>query len=315
MVNAAAAHGRKVAVIGRSLETNVPRAHALGYFKAPKDLLVDKRDINRVPDDKLTIICTGSQGEEYSALVRMASGEHRQVQLKQGDTVVISASEIPGNEHAIHATIDNLFRQGADVLFGRELDVHESGHAKGEELKLMIRLVKPKFFIPIHGDYRFLKAHAKLAIESGVEPKNIFVAENGSVIEFNNGAAQWGEKVPGGAVFIDGLGVGDVGHVVLRDRHAMALEGIFVVIMTVSKQTGTIVGSPDIISRGFVHAGSAESLLTKARGEVRDICARHAGKGAMDWEYVKQTIRDELGEFLYEYTQRTPMVIPVIIEV
>ncbi len=316
VVSASVNHGRKVALIGRSLETNVPRAHSIGYFNAPKDLLVDKRDIGKIPDDKLTIICTGSQGEEYSALVRMAAGEHRQVQLKQGDTVVISASEIPGNEHAIHATIDNLFRQGADVIHGRELDTHTSGHGKGEELKMMISLVKPKYFIPIHGDYRFLKAHAKLAIQAGVDPKNIFVAENGSVIEFDRGTAKWGERVPGGAVFIDGLGVGDIGQIVLRDRQAMAQEGIFVVILRVARTTGQLIGNPDIISRGFVYVRAAEELMAKARTEIKTIFARHAGKGkVMDWEYAKRAIRDDLNEFLYEYTQRQPMVIPVIIEV
>jgi len=315
IVNSSASHGRKVAVLGRSLERNVPRAHELGYFNAPKDILVDKRDIGKIPDDKLTIICTGSQGEEYSALVRMASGEHRDVQLKPGDTVIISASEIPGNEHAIHATIDNLFRQGADVLHGRELDVHTSGHGKAEELKMLLSLLKPKFFLPYHGDYRFLKAHAKLAIAAGVDPKGIFVAENGSVIEIKDGVGKWGERVPGGYVFVDGLGIGDIGQVVLRDRQAMAQEGIFMVIITVNKQTGQLIGSPDIISRGFVYVRTAETLMAKARSEITQIFAKHAKeKGTMDWEFVKRAIRDDLGEFLYEHTQRQPMVIPVIIE-
>ncbi len=181
---------------------------------------------------------------------------------------------------------------------------------------MMISLVKPKYFIPIHGDYRFLKAHAKLAIQAGVDPKNIFVAENGSVIEFDRGTAKWGERVPGGAVFIDGLGVGDIGQIVLRDRQAMAQEGIFVVILRVARTTGQLIGNPDIISRGFVYVRAAEELMAKARTEIKTIFARHAGKGkVMDWEYAKRAIRDDLNEFLYEYTQRQPMVIPVIIEV
>ena len=316
VVNSAAKHGRKVALLGRSMENNVKRAHELGYFDAPKDVIVDKREIGKIPDDKLTILCTGSQGEEYSALVRMASGEHRDVQLKVGDSIIISASEIPGNEHAIHTTIDNLFRQGADVLYGEELDFHESGHAKGEELKMMISLIKPKYFMPIHGDYRLLKSHAKLATEVGIDPKNIFVAENGSVIEIDKGNGTWGKPVPGGYVFVDGLGIGDIGQIVLRDRKAMAEEGIFVVIMTVDSKTGQLVGSPDIISRGFVYMRAAENLMFKARNEIKVIFAKHAKeKGTMDWEFVKHAIRDELNDFLYEYTQRQPMVIPVIIEV
>lgn len=316
VVNSSASHGRKVALLGRSMEDKVRRAHELGYFNAPKDVLVDRREIGKYPDNKLTIICTGSQGEEYSALVRMASAEHRDVQLRTGDTVVISASEIPGNEHAIHATIDNLFRQGADVIHGRELDTHTSGHGKAEELKMLLSLLKPKFFVPYHGDYRFLKAHAKLAIAAGVDPKNIFVAENGSVIEVKDGKGSWGDRVPGGYVFVDGLGIGDIGQIVLRDRQAMAEEGIFMVIITISKQTGELIGSPDIISRGFVYMRAAETLMAKARGEIKNIFTKHAKeKGAMDWEYVKRAIRDDLGEFLYEHTQRQPMVIPVIIEV
>lgn len=314
-INSSAKYGRKIACSGRSIENNVKRAIELGYVNAPKDIFVDIRKINSIPDNKLTILCTGSQGEEFSALVRMASGQHRQVKLKKGDTVVISASAIPGNEHAIHATIDNLFRQGADVISSKELDIHTSGHAKQEELKMMIALLKPKYFYPLHGEYRHLKAHAKLAIEVGVEPKNIFVGENGSVLEIEKGVAKWGEKIPANYVLIDGLGVGDIGDIVLRDRKAMAEEGIFVIILTVDKKKGTMVSSPDIISRGFVYMRAAEELIHKARQEIKDLFSRHSKNGPTDWEYVKRAIRDELGQFLYDYTQRRPMVIPVIIEV
>lgn len=314
-INSSHKHGRKVAVSGRSMENNVARAIELGYVNAPKDTFVDIRKINSIPDNQLTILCTGSQGEEFSALVRMASGTHRQVKLKKGDTVMLTAPQIPGNEHAIHATIDNLFRQGADVVYGKELDIHTSGHAKQEELKMMISLLKPKYFFPLHGEYRFLKAHAKLAIEVGVDPKNIFVGENGSTLEIEKGVAKWGEKAPANYVLIDGLGVGDVGNIVLRDRQAMAEEGIFIVILTVDRKKGVMISSPDIISRGFVYMRAAEELIHKARQEIRDLFNRHNQNAPMDWEYVKRSIRDELGQFLYDYTQRRPMVIPVIIEV
>ncbi len=314
-INCSAKYGRKVAVSGRSMERNVTAAIKLGYVHAPKDILVDIRNTANIPDDKLTIICTGSQGEEYSALVRMASGEHRQVKIKQGDSVLISASRIPGNEHAINETIDNLFRQGAEVIYGGELDIHTSGHAKQEELKMMIAMLKPKYFLPLHGEYRMLKAHAKLALEMGVKAENIFVGENGAVFEVDQGRARWAEKVPASYVMIDGLGVGDVGNIVLRDRQAMAEEGIFMIILTVNKRAGTLAGNPDIISRGFVYMRDAKDLIQKARHEINRLFDHHNKKAPMDWEYVKRAIRDDLGQFLFDYTQRRPMVIPVIIEV
>ena len=314
-ISLSAKYGRKVAVSGRSMERNVNVALKLGYVHAPKDILVDIRSIANIPDHQLTIISTGTQGEEYSSLVRMASGEHRQVKLKQGDTVLISSSRIPGNEHAIHETIDNLFRQGADVVSGGELDIHTSGHAKQEELKMMIAMLKPKYFLPLHGEYRMLKAHAKLAAEMGVPAENIFVGEDGAVFEVSQGKARWAEKVPASYVMIDGLGVGDVGNIVLRDRQAMAEEGIFMVILTVNRRSGTLASNPDIISRGFVYMRDAKDLIQKARHEIGRLFDHHNKKAPLDWEYVKRSIRDDLGQFLYDYTQRRPMVIPVIIEV
>lgn len=314
-INLSAKYGRKLAVSGRSMDRNVNVCLQLGYVKAPKDIFVDIKNIGNIPNHKLTILCTGSQGEEYSALVRMASGEHRQVKLTKGDTVVISASRIPGNEHAIFETIDNLFRAGADVVHGGELDIHTSGHAKQEELKMMIAMLKPRFFMPLHGEYRMLKEHAKLAIKMGVDPKNVYVGENGAVLEFENGRASWGTKVQADYVMIDGLGIGDVGQIVLRDRVAMAEEGIFMVIMTVDKKQGHLISSPDIISRGFVYMRDAKELIGKARHEVKRLFERHSAAQPLDWEYVKRELRDDLAKFLYEYTQRQPMVIPVVIEV
>ena len=314
-INLSAKYGRKLAVSGRSMDRNVNKALELGYVNAPKDILVDIRRIGSISDDKLTILCTGSQGEEYSALVRMATGEHRQVSIRKGDLVVISASRIPGNEHRIHQTVDNLYREGAEVIQGGEQDMHTSGHAKMEELKMMIAMLRPKYFIPIHGEYRKLTAHGRLAKEMGVPAKHVFVGENGSIFELEKGKGKWAGKAKADYIMIDGLGVGDVGNIVIRDRQAMAEEGIFMVILTVSKNRGTLLSSPDIISRGFVYMRAADDLIRKTRKEITDLFINHNKKAPMDWEYVKRAIRDDLSKFLYDYTQRQPMVIPVIIEV
>lgn len=317
-INSAVKYRRKVAISGRSMVNNVERAMNLGYLKIPQGVLVDIKRINSLPDNEVTILCTGSQGEEYSALVRMASGEHKNIKIRYGDTVVISASPIPGNESAIYNTIDSLFKEGANVIYGQEFDVHVSGHASQEELKLLIQITKPKFFIPIHGDYRFLVKHAQLAQDVGVEAKRIILPEIGDVVEFKNHGEE-GKILPGkiqsGIIMVDGLGVGDVGNIVLRDRQAMAKEGIFVVILTVDHATGKILTSPDIISRGFVYMRAAEDLIFKARQEIRKMFVEHNEKYPLNWDYIKKTIRDNLGEFLYNETQRRPMVIPVIIEV
>lgn len=314
-VNLAAKHGRKIATAGRSMERNVNICLKLGYVKAPKDILVDIKRIGAIPPEKLAIIATGSQGEEFSALVRMAAGEHRQVKIQKGDTVIISASRIPGNEGAIFQTIDNLFRQGADVVYGGELDIHTSGHAKQEELKLMIAMLEPKYYLPIHGEYRMLKANAKLALQMGVPGRNIFVGENGSVLDIEGGVAKWAARLPVEPVMIDGLGIGDVGQIVLRDRQAMAEEGIFMVILTVDRNRGTLLSNPDIISRGFVYMRDARELISKARHEVKNLFTHHNQAAPMDWEYVKRALRDDLAKFLFDYTHRQPMVIPVVIEV
>jgi ribonuclease J len=316
VINAAAHYHRKVAISGRSMEENVKMAMELGYLKVPQGILVDVRRISHIPDGEIAILCTGSQGEQYSALSRMASGEHRQIKIKPGDTVVISASPIPGNEQSISDVVNNLYREGAQVVMGKEVDVHVSGHASQEELKMMIGILKPEYFIPIHGEYRQLYKHARLAQDLGIEGRKIFVVENGQVVEFDKeGARITRERVPAGYVLVDGLGIGDVGNIVLRDRQAMAKEGVFVVILTIDHSTGKILTSPDIISRGFVYMRAAEDLIFKARQEVKNIFARHNEKYPMNWDFVKKAIREEMGEFLFTHTQRRPMVIPVIIEV
>ncbi|MCL5795552.1 MAG: ribonuclease J [Patescibacteria group bacterium] len=316
VINSSIKYRRKIAFSGRSMVNNVERATKLGYLSAPQGTIVDIRRIGHIPDNELVVMCTGSQGEEYSALVRMASGEHKQVKIKYGDTVVISASPIPGNERSIYETVDNLFREGANVIYGKNVDVHVSGHASQEELKLMLSLIKPKYFIPMHGDYRFLIAHARLAQQVGLESKSILIAENGNVLEIGKDDAKiLPQRIQSGYILVDGLGIGDVGNIVLRDRQAMAKDGIFVVILTVDHNNGKIITSPDIISRGFVYMRAREDLIQKSRMEVRKMFSYHNEKYPLNWDYIKRMVRDELGEFLYKETQRRPMVIPVIIEV
>lgn len=316
VINAAQKFGKKVAITGYSMEKNVEMAARLGYLKIPKGTMVDIRKINHFPDHQVVILCTGSQGEEMSALVRMASGEHRQIKIKEGDTVLISASMIPGNEGAILNTIDNLFRLGAKVQYRKEIGIHESGHARSDELKDMISYTKPKYLIPIHGDYRMLVRHAELGQEMGIPKENTLVIEDGQVLEFKDGYGEISsQKVNASYVFVDGLGVGDIGQIVLRDRQVMAKDGIFVVILTIDKKTGRIITSPDIISRGFVYMREAEDLIQSARQEVKRIFGKHNNRFPLDLDFIKRSIRDEMGEFLYRHTQRRPMVIPVIIEV
>lgn len=317
VIDAAKRYHRKLAIAGRSMEKTVRIAKEIGYLRIPDGVVVPIKNINHFPKDEMIILCTGSQGEEYAALVRMASGEHRQIKIEPGDTVIVSAKAIPGNERSVADTINNLFKEGAEVIYGgEEADIHASGHAKADELRMMLAMINPEYFIPIHGEYRHLVRNAQLAQSMGVEIKKIIVAENGEVIEFNQEKGQLTQqKVPSGYVLVDGLGVGDVGNIVLRDRQAMAKDGIFVVILTVDHENGKIVTSPDIISRGFVYMRAAEELIFKARQEVRKMFSRHNEKYPANWDYIKRTLRDELGEFLFNQTQRRPMVIPVIIEV
>ena len=317
VLNTAARFRKKVAVSGRSMDRAINIAMNLGYLKVPSNIMVDLRRIDNTPDDQLIILCTGSQGEEYSALVRMASGEHKQVKIRKGDTVVISASAIPGNERTISDTVNSLFKEGADVFYGSEAQgIHASGHAKRDELKLVISTVKPEYFIPIHGEYRHLVLHTRLAQTLGLPEEKTFVLEDGQIFEILGGKARVAqEKTDASYVLVDGLGVGDVGNIVLRDRQAMAKDGIFVVILTIDHETGKIVTSPDIISRGFIYMRQREDLVYKARQEVKKMFARHNEKYPANWDYIKKSLRQEMGEFLYAETERRPMVIPVIIEV
>ncbi|MEI8061486.1 MAG: ribonuclease J [Candidatus Berkelbacteria bacterium] len=309
---------RKVAFSGRSMIANVEVAASIEALKIPADTMIDVADIGKYADNRVTIVCTGSQGEERSALTRIAAGEHRQIKIQKGDTVILSSSPIPGNERSVSEVMDNLYREGARVIYQKMFDVHTSGHAYQEDLKLMIGLIKPKFFIPIHGERHKLMVHAGLAQDVGIPEANILVSDNGQIIEFEGGKGSvTNKRIPASYVMVDGLGVGDVGNIVLRDRKAMAEDGIFVVIVTVNHESGQIVTSPDIISRGFIYMRENEDLVHKARAEIKRLFAKHATvpKGRSDWGLIKTKIREELGDFLYKETERRPMVIPVVIEV
>jgi ribonuclease J len=311
VINVALAHNRKVAVVGRSMVDNVKMAIALGYLTAPEDIIIHVDDLEDYPDAKIAIVCTGTQGEPTSALVRMANQEHRQVRLKEGDTVILSATAIPGNEELIHRTLNNLFRLGVDVIYQNLMPVHVSGHASQEEQKLMLELLRPKYFIPIQGEYRMLVLHARQGQVVGIAKENIFVVENGQAIEFDDDGARLAESVPSGQILVDGLGVGDVGKVVLRDRHLLSRDGFVVVVIAIDEKTGALIDGPDIISRGFVYIRNSEDLIEEARERVIDLME----SGRTHPDTVAATIRDDISQFLYQRTRRTPMIFPVVLEI
>jgi len=310
----AARYKRKVAVVGRSMINNVAIAQELGYLDIPSDLMVKIQDIGKEPDERLVILSTGSQGEPLSALTRIAAQEHPQVKLKPGDSVILSASPIPGNEELVSRTINNCYKHGARVFYPPLHRVHASGHANSEELKLMLNLVKPKFFLPVHGEFRHLAHHAEIAHDVGIPKERVVVVDDGNVVELD-GAPHLRNKVPAGYVFVDGLGVGDVGSVVLRDRRVLSQDGIFIVIVTVNKDTGQLVGDPDLISRGFVHQQTSDTLLDAARDQVTKTINKLGGQGPPEWQVVKSAVRDAMSRYLYEQTRRRPMIIPIVVEI
>lgn len=316
MIWAAEKFGRKVVISGRSMMNNIEVATKLGYIKIPEGMVVDVKDMKKVPDDRLVIISTGSQGEPSSALARMASGEHQQIEIKKGDTILLSSKPIPGNERSVTNTIDDLLRLGADVIYDKNMRVHVSGHGCREELVKMIQTCKPRYFLPEHGEYHHMVAHKNLAVANGVREDNTFVIEDGMTIEIDeNGAKLSNRRVQTGLVMVDGLGVGDIGNIVLRDRQAMAQDGIFVIIVTVDRRKGDMVSSPDIISRGFVYMRESETLIHGARSEIKRIFSKHQGTAPFNWKAVKEILKEEIGTYLYKSTKRRPMVIPVVIEV
>lgn len=315
IIDAATVYGRKVAVSGRSMENIINVAIELGYIEVAENTLVPIDAINKYNNDQIVIITTGSQGEPMSALSRMASAEHKRVNIVEGDTIIISATPIPGNEKLVSKIVNQLFKKGAEVIYGSAENIHVSGHACQEELKLMQTLIKPKNFIPVHGEYRHLKQHGELAIKLGLNPKNVVIPEVGNVIEVNRSGIRKSGTVISGQIFVDGLGVGDVGNIVLRDRKHLSQDGILTVVVTLSKDNKTIVAGPDIISRGFVYVRESEGLIDEAREIVRNTLLECEEKNITDWATLKSNVRDELRSYLYEKTKRKPMILPIIMEI
>ena len=314
VIDAAAKYQRRVFVVGRSMSDTVRMALELGYLNAPDGILGRLDEIRGMPHNKIVFITTGSQGEPTSALVRMANRDHRQVHIQRGDTIVISATPIPGNEAVVNRTVDNLFKQGAQVIYSKLAQVHVHGHGSQEELKLLLNLVKPRFFMPIHGEYRHLSLHAKLAQTVGIPKDNIFVLEDGDILELGPQAARKTGKVSSGNVYVDGLSVGDIGGVVLRNRRMLSKDGIVVAIIAVNRQTGKLVGRPDIVTRGFVDTREFKGMIE----ESRDLLARtidHSGARAAEWSFVNAKVRDVLDKFYYERTKLRPMILPFMVKV
>ena len=317
----AAQYGRRVSLQGRSINDNVDTAHKIGYLKFNPKILVEDRELKKIPEEKLMVIGTGAQGESNAFLARVVNGEHRNVQLQKGDTVVFSSSVIPGNERAIQSLKDAMTRQGAHVIHYEMMDVHAGGHAKAEDLKLMMRLLKPEYLMPIEGNHYLLKAHADLAEQVGIPKDNIFVADNGQLVEFkkNNSGQATGKltdkKVLTDYVMVDGLGVGDISHIVLRDRKVMSEDGMVVVIATIDSKTGNIIGNPDIISRGFVYMKENRDLIENTRSKAKKLVQSHRSNTTAEVDHIKNRIRDEVGQFLFAKTNRRPMVLPVVIKV
>ena len=315
IVNSAYKFGRKVAIIGRSMVNAVRTSIELEYLNMPDNTLIDISEIKNYTDDKLVIITTGSQGETMSALSRIASNEHKQVSIRPGDKIIISASSIPGNEKNISNVINELTRKGADVVYEGIADIHVSGHARQEELKLRLSLIKPKYFMPVHGEYVHLLSHRDIAVSLGIPKENIFVMNIGDVLELSKKDAKVNGTVPAGQVLVDGLGVGDVGNIVLRDRKNLSENGLMVVVVTIDSASGTILAGPDIISRGFVYVRESEDLMEEARAVINDALIKCEMKHISGWSNIKNIIRDTLKNFLWQKTKRSPMILPIIMEV
>jgi ribonuclease J len=318
-INSACKYGRKVAIIGRSMINVVNIARELEYLFVPEGTIIDIDEIKNYPENQILILSTGSQGEPMSALTRMAMNDHRKVDINPSDTIIISATPIPGNEKSVSKTIDALLRLGAEVIHERSTGIHVSGHASQEELKLMLTLVRPQYLIPVHGEHRMLMSHGKLAQGLGIPKENIFIGKNGQVFEFEQEAGRvFGKqtgKVSSGKVFVDGLGVGDIGNIVLRDRQLLSQDGVLIVVVTIDKGSGCVVAGPDLVSRGFVYIRESGQLMDEAKQRVRQALDKCEANQITGWAAIKSVVRDALGKFIYEKTHRRPIILPIIMEV
>ena len=314
IVNSAKEYGRKIAVCGRSMINMIETAREIGYIDAPENMFIDIDMIKNYTDDQLVIITTGSQGETMSALTRMAAGEHKKVVITPNDMVIISATPIPGNEKLVSNVINDLMQIGAEVIYSALENVHVSGHACQEEQKLIISLAKPRYFIPVHGEYRQLRAHAETAKLMGIPAENIFILENGKTLELNKDKAEITASVPCGKILVDGLGVGDVGNIVLRDRQHLSQDGLIVIVMTMDGSTGEIVSGPDVVSRGFVYVRESETLMDDVKKVINEEVRMFEEEGVRDWSTIKSTLKDDLRDYIFQRTKRNPMILPIIME-
>ena len=315
IVNSAKEHNRKIAVCGRSMINMINTAREIGYIDAPENMFIDIDMIKNYTDEQLVIITTGSQGETMSALTRMAAGEHKKVVITPNDMVIISATPIPGNEKLVSNVINDLMQIGAEVIYSALEDIHVSGHACQEEQKLIISLAKPKYFIPVHGEYRQLRAHAETAKKMGIPTENIFILENGKTLELNKKEAKITTSVPSGKILVDGLGIGDVGNIVLRDRQHLSQDGLIVIVMTMDKSTGEIISGPDVVSRGFVYVRESETLMDDVKRVIKQEVRTFEEEGIRDWSTIKSTLKDDLRDYIFQRTKRNPMILPIIMEV